>query len=55
MGHINSLDGDSNLKTSRAWAMRQQAMKLWDYSYRGAAEVYQADCTSSAGLYQVAA
>jgi transposase len=28
----------SNLKTSRAWAMREQAMKLWDYSYRGAAE-----------------
>jgi transposase len=27
-----------NLKTSRAWAMREQAMKLWDYSYRGAAE-----------------
>lgn len=28
----------SNLRTSRAWAMREQAMKLWDYSYRGAAE-----------------
>ena len=28
----------SHLKTSRAWAMREQAMKLWDYSYRGAAE-----------------
>lgn len=28
----------SNLKTSRAWAMREQAMKLWDYSYHGAAE-----------------
>ena len=27
-----------NLKTSRAWAMPEQAMKLWDYSYRGAAE-----------------
>ena len=27
-----------NLKTSRAWAMRERAMKLWDYSYRGAAE-----------------
>ena len=27
-----------NLKTSRAWAMREQAMQLWDYSYRGAAE-----------------
>ena len=28
----------SNLKTSRAWAMREQAMKLWDYCYPGAAE-----------------
>jgi transposase len=28
----------SNLKTSRAWAMREQAMKLWDYGYPGAAE-----------------
>ena len=27
-----------NLKTSRAWAMREQAMTLWDYRYRGAAE-----------------
>jgi len=27
-----------NLKTSRAWAMGKQAMKLWDYTYRGAAE-----------------
>ena len=28
----------SNLKTSRAWAMGKQAMKLWGYTYRGAAE-----------------
>ncbi|NQU24250.1 MAG: transposase [Candidatus Nealsonbacteria bacterium] len=28
----------STRKTSRAWAMREQAMTLWDYSYRGAAE-----------------
>jgi len=28
----------STLKTSRAWAMREQAMRLWDYCYPGAAE-----------------
>jgi transposase len=27
-----------NLQTSRAWAMGKQAMKLWDYTYLGAAE-----------------
>ena len=27
-----------NLKTSRAWALREQAMKLWDYCYPGAAK-----------------
>ena len=27
-----------NLKTSLAWAMGKQAMKPWDYTYRGAAE-----------------
>jgi transposase len=27
-----------NLKTSRAWALREQAMTLWDYCYAGAAE-----------------
>jgi transposase len=27
----------SNLKTSRAWAMKEQAMALWDYKYVGVA------------------
>lgn len=27
----------SNLKTARAWALKEQAMKLWEYSYVGAA------------------
>ncbi len=27
----------SNLKTSRAWALKEQAMKLWDFTYPQAA------------------
>jgi len=27
----------SNLKTARAWAMKEQAMVLWDYEYEGSA------------------
>jgi transposase len=28
---------DSNLKTARAWAIKEQAMVLWDYHYEGPA------------------
>jgi transposase len=28
----------SNLKTARAWAMKEQAMALWDYKYAGVAQ-----------------
>lgn len=29
---------ESNLKTARAWSLKEQAMVLWDYTYQGSAE-----------------
>ena len=31
---------DSNLKTARAWALKETAMHLYDYTYKGPAQKY---------------